>query len=60
MIEDNVLPYYSGYTVTNKQKLTFHLKEVRMTIVVSHSYICDRICEKGSYTHFQLCNFDES
>ena len=23
-------------------------------------YICDQICEKGSYTRIQFCNFDEA
>ena len=28
--------------------------------VAKFNIICDRICEKGSYTRIRFCNFDEA
>ena len=37
------------------------IKGIDCIFLSSRSFsICDRICEKGSYTHIRFCNFEEA
>ena len=44
-----------SYKLGQKMKLNF-----RLVFAETVTYICDRICEKGSYTRIQFFNFKEA